>query len=478
MFLPFAEAAKNFTLQFYDCTSLYGSVSLTNDFPLGPYKILGVDELEAEIVYDAAKASYMYQNDTMLGLCLARIVPPTNLKIPYLPLLCETKDGKNPRVMYTLCKACATRGTPVMCNHWSPSSRGWVGCYVSTELGFAKSLGYDVYLIEAYVYSQRAKIFEPFVAELASMKLINSGFPTHIVSLEDRWTFCNDINEKMQFPPHLRLTPDNVRDDPLARKQAKLAVNALLMKFSQKIHSQEVEYVKNLQELHRIKSQHKVTALNLPTKDCCEVTYDCKTPTDTNIKSCLSVSAFLTSYARHKMWLKMSELDQAGATILYHDTDSILMKVPNKLGQDFVKAILDIGYSFGQFRPVLENASKIESFYCIGERKYSVVYREKGTNILKFFNKVAGFQVHNGCNSDKAMAESMKSVVKAAFKAAPENKKWVQVRKRFLKRPSKTMYTLKANLRPKRLFLENKRLRRQMFEDSIPFGFKHSSLCC
>ena len=174
------------------------------------------------------KGQCYYKDTLVFGVAQVMILPPTNVTIPFLPY---RVDGKS---ICGLCVRCMESNICQPCKH-SVSERAIVSVYTLAELAFAETVGYKIIRwYEVYAYKEAKPIFKQFLQILGSYKIRNSGFPPHVQTFEEKLSYCDGINQKMQFyHEKLQLSPNNVQNNRQLRDAFKLGSNSLLGKLSQ-----------------------------------------------------------------------------------------------------------------------------------------------------------------------------------------------------------------------------------------------------
>lgn len=105
------------------------------------------------------------------GLIRVRVVPPTDLFHPVLPVKLNNK------LMFPLCFKCAEKNQQTTCEH-SDLERSFKGTFVISELNRAIEYGYKVQEIdEIWEYETVTGLFADFVKHFQTMKLYASGYP-------------------------------------------------------------------------------------------------------------------------------------------------------------------------------------------------------------------------------------------------------------------------------------------------------------
>jgi len=119
MFVPLAEAGPEDEIVFLDIVSHYANVAMSHSFPVGPYEIIIGQDVK-KILFDDNKGKFFYGKEEIFGLIQAKVIPPTDLLIPYLPYKPKTgKNGVEHPLVYPLCGLCARNRAQKFCGHKS-----------------------------------------------------------------------------------------------------------------------------------------------------------------------------------------------------------------------------------------------------------------------------------------------------------------------------------------------------------------------
>lgn len=128
--LPLFQVANGEKIRYIDVLSLYPYICKYGRFPVGHPKII-TENFE---VMDANSMPYE-------GLVKCKVLPPTNLLHPVLPVRC------NKKLLFPLCSTCASNSQRDPCQH-SAEERALSGAWVTLELKKALEVGYRI--LEVY----------------------------------------------------------------------------------------------------------------------------------------------------------------------------------------------------------------------------------------------------------------------------------------------------------------------------------------
>ena len=182
-----------------------------------------------------------------MGSVLLKILPPTNLFIPYL--LYRKLDGST---VNTLCKKCAELKLQ-MCNH-SDDDRSFVGTYMISEIEFALHLKYRILQIyEAHIYLTNDFLLKDFIQKINYYKTISSDCFKECGTLGSKNKYCDYLNEKMELQDlNFQIKIENVEPNFAQRNYYKLLCNALFGKFIQRSDKSEIRFIKSQEEINKI----------------------------------------------------------------------------------------------------------------------------------------------------------------------------------------------------------------------------------
>ena len=198
-------------MAYADKNSLYPSVAVFNEFPVGkPIRLIG-DALK-HLTLTKEDGFMLGGENKVWGAVQAKVLAPKSVYLPLLPYLSGDK------LKFPLCAKCVDNMNPKRCKH-KDSERALVSTWTSVEIEFAVSQGYKVLKVyEFFVYEKTAPLFKRFYTKLARIKLEAEGFPDEVTTDEEKQAYVDDLNKAM---PGLMLKVQNVVKNPGKRAFAK-----------------------------------------------------------------------------------------------------------------------------------------------------------------------------------------------------------------------------------------------------------------
>ena len=165
---------ENEIIRYLDVTSLYPSVLVKNEYPIG----------HPDIINEFPNKDLNY-----FGFIKCKVLPPQNLYIPVLPY----RDNK--KLIFPLCRTCIqTRDD--RCDH-TEKERLLIGTWFSEELKLAVSKGYKIIeLIQVLHYNNKSdSIFKPYIQKWLKLKTEASGWPSSCQTNEEKNDFINQFQQ-------------------------------------------------------------------------------------------------------------------------------------------------------------------------------------------------------------------------------------------------------------------------------------------
>jgi len=387
------EDNPGWSLHFVDANSLYSHIVLNNNFPVGKYEVLlHKDNLKKNITLLWGK--FFYRGESMSGdAAHVKIVAPSNLNRPFLPYRLNDEFSH-----YALCKECLQKKLTQNCPHRSKLVRSFTSCYQITDLEKAVALGYEILeWYEVHHYKKKDNIFAEFVKVLASQKLKNTDLFENVAVTEKK-LICDNINIKMNFDidSDLRLEPNAIVSNSAQKELYKLMLNSFYGRFALHTNFTHHYFCRTLAEIERYASQKDTTITDLISisDDICEIEVVAPTKVKPNLNGTLYITSEINALARKFIYEKSEQIEDQGGIVLSIDTDAIIFALPPG-----VQSPLVYSHAFGDFKNVLGSNVKIESFYSLGPRNYSITYKDSfGTQ--QHLLKVKGLSTKssNNCN--------------------------------------------------------------------------------
>jgi hypothetical protein len=374
----------NQKMYYLDINGLYSSCAINFKYMVGKYFILLGEKLnDIHIINN----KFFYQNKPILGSMLVTILPPKDLRFPFL--LYRTTIGET---INTLCKTCSEKKIK-KCQH-SDMERALTASYMISEIEFALSLGYKLlFLHECHFYEKSDYILREFVQILNFLKTSHSNCLENCKTFTEKEKYCQFLNNEMYlFSPFL-LTPSNVKLNKSKRNFFKLMANSLFGKLEQRNDKPKTLYVSNQSELEDIFfSENKITDIFCVNDQMCQVEItpnELKLPP--NRKTNCYIGAQLTAYARETIYKHLQTLIQTNADIFQIDCDSIIFALSSS-----VSIPLPISDSVGHFKHEIDG--EIFSFYSLGPKNYSITFCKNDR--IQTMSKVRGLSLNNSLSKN------------------------------------------------------------------------------
>jgi len=348
------------TMYYLDVNGLYSYCAMKFKYMIGKYYIvIGQDVDKIQIVNN----KLVYLNTPMIGSILVTILPPKNLRFPFL--LYRTKDGKT---INTLCTLCSEKKIS-NCNH-SDFDRALTGCYMISEIEFSLTLGYKIlYIHECHFYEQSDYILKDFVQILNFLKTKHSNVLLSKKSCKDKQDYCNLLNKEMDLSDPFLLTPLNIKYNKTKRTFFKLMANSLFGKLEQRNDKSQTLYVSKHSDLEEIFfSDNKIIDIFCLNDTMCQVEVKpnvLKLPP--NRKTNCYIGAQVTAYARETIYKHLQTLLTQNAEIYQIDCDSIIFTLPKSSA-----VLLPISDCVGHFKNEIQG--RIVSYYSLGPKNYSISF--------------------------------------------------------------------------------------------------------
>ncbi|KAK5650288.1 hypothetical protein RI129_001317 [Pyrocoelia pectoralis] len=434
-------------IMYYDVCSLYPYVNKYCKYPIGHPKIhVGLECKNISL-------------DTVEGLVKCRVLPPSDLYHPVLPLKMHGK------LMFLLCRTCGVELNEGECQH-SETERSFVGTFVADELRKAIANNYkvlDVFEIWEYevtVYDKTTKqggLFSEYIDSFLKLKQECSGWPSHCTTEDEKKRYIDNYYEK----EGILLDEKNIKKNPGLRYLAKLMLNSFWGKFGQRENLPQTSIVSEPKDLFKLLTDPlvQVQAINPINDDVVIVSWNRPEGEGGSLNTInVSIAAYTTAHARLELY---SYLEKLGRRVLYYDTDSVIFVAKpddwNPSCGDFLGQMTDELEAYGE-------GSYIEEFVSAGPKNYSYNVFSTSDNALKSTCKVKGITL-NYKNSRIINFASMKDMVLSNSKDSlyVYNDRKIVRDKSFnvISRPESKQYRISYS---KRRRIEN--------FDTLPFGFK------
>ena len=371
------ESLADYELHYVDRNSLYPSVAMTYEYPVGEPEILKGRALDEKVT--CSPSGFFVEGEKRLGIVQARVLPPDSMFYPILPYKVRGK------MFFGLCLTCMEEGDALsfkFCAH-SDDKRAMTSVWTTFELEFAMTWGYKILDIhEFYSYPESAPVFRRFYLRLAQMKLGAEQWPEECCTEEQKQKYVDELNSDM---PGLNLDVENVAPNDAKRQFAKLAMNCSLGKWSQSEMRTSVRYIYDYEEF--LRAQHRdpkitVKSLTVLTNNIAEMTYDPNPAFLGFQRKCNAVIyAMVTARARCEMAQATQKMLKKNCLIFYGDTDSQFVAVPKTADMEAFKREFKIGSrAFSGFK--FETETPLREFCCLGSKNYSYCTKD-GSSCVK-----------------------------------------------------------------------------------------------
>ena len=423
---------------------------------IGKYLTLIGKSLEELTIKDNL---FYYNSKQIMGSLLLTILPPQNLFFPFL--LYRLKSGKT---INTLCRTCGEQKLE-KCLH-SEQERAITPSYMISEIEFALSLNYKILAIhECHIYQESAFILKDFIHHLNYLKVKNSACLENLSDINNKLTYCNQLNRDMTLEAPFNLRPSNVKLNAPQKTFYKLMANSLFGKLEQRNDKSRTIYVNQQSELEKLFfSEKEIKDLNCINSEICEVQFvpdSQKIPPNKN-SNCY-IGAQLTAFARQTIYSHLQVLEISGATIYQVDCDSLIFSLPKT--QNIPLPLSD---AVGHFKHEIRN---ITSYQSLGPKNYCITFDKE--NITQTITKVRGLSLNNALNKNTFSAELFKTYVEQFLDKKYEKMSVKQYRnrgdfKRFKINSSIEKISFSNALSDRRFIIKD-----SPNLTSLPYGFKN-----
>ncbi|XP_052426447.1 uncharacterized protein LOC127968976 [Carassius gibelio] len=366
------ETAEGERVSYLDFTSLYPYVQSCKTYPIGHPEIILKD-------FEPVKSYF--------GLIKCSVLPPRKLLHPILPA--KSSQGK---LLFALCRTCAETQYQGQCQH-SDDERIISGVWTSVELSRAIDKGYSVVRIdEVWHFPQTSDtLFSGYVKTFLKFKQEASGFPSHVVTDDEKESYVRDYFEKEGV--HLDL--DKIALNPARRSINKYLLNSLWGRFGLRCNQATAELLTDPEDFARyifgngrVIKHFSFVSDTVALVQWCYADEDPAPASDVNV----FIAAFTTAYGRLELYDLM---DQLGPRVFYVDTDSVIFV--SKDGDWMPKT----GAYLGELTDELDDGDFITTFASMGPKSYSFK-----TTKNKVTLKAKGVTLHSA-NAKIVTLESM-----------------------------------------------------------------------
>ena len=284
------ETIEKEEILYTDFTSEYPYVLKNKPFPVGP----------PTIITENFKKIAEYN-----GLIKCSILPPKKLHVPVLPY------RANGKLLFPLCKKCAEDKNREYCNH-QQNQRSLIGTWTTPELVKALEVGYRILKIFEVVHfdSMSDSLFKGYVNAFLKIKQQASDWPD----------WCDSVEKKSEYLSYYKdnegveLDFEKIESNPALRAIAKLALNSLWGKISQRPNLPKTAIIYNYNDLWNIINDEKIEVKSnfLVDDYTMMVTYYHKNELDAKPgNSSAVIASFVTAYARLSLYEEMEKIESS-----------------------------------------------------------------------------------------------------------------------------------------------------------------------
>lgn len=364
-------------IRYVDVCSLYPYVCKYGKFPVGHPKIhVGENECASRGLH-------------VDGLLKCKILPPTNLYHPILPVKLHEK------LMFLLCKTCGENLNAEDCSH-SVEERALTGTWTMDEIRVAVDNGYK--MIERYELweYEMAKfedggLFSEFINSFLKIKQEASGYPEWCKTEDDKAQYINDYYTHED----IRLDTEKIKKNAGLRSLAKLMLVSFWGKFGQRENQSKATIVREPEQLFNLLTspETQVNSVEMINDGMVLVNWQNIEEVGETLRNInVVIAAYTTAQARLKLYEHLKILQEQ---VVYYDTDSVVYTykegLPSIPTGDYLGDMTDELTEYGP-------GSFIAEFVSGGPKTYGyVVYSTKGSTYrpnLSFVCKIKGLTLN------------------------------------------------------------------------------------
>lgn len=294
-------------IYYVDICSLYPWVCKYGKFPIGHPTIFVGNEECLKRGMDAE------------GLLKCKILPPTDLYHPVLPL------KMNNKLMFVLCRMCGENvSSSGECQH-GVEERALVGTWTMNEIRKAVEKGYVI--LERYELWQyematieNGGLFTDFIDKFLKMKQESSGYPSWCKTDEEKERYVKDYFDH----EGILLDPKKIEKNEGMRSLSKLMLNSFWGKFGQRENQTKTTVTRDPKELFNllVSPSDQVNRIKEVNEEVVVVNWQHLEEVGECLRTVnVVLAAFTTSQARLKLY---EHLEKLGKQVCYYDTDSVI----------------------------------------------------------------------------------------------------------------------------------------------------------
>lgn len=373
-----ADANPTETFCIKDMRNAYGHCASSREYPVGKPTVFLRHQLVNTMFDHASKQFWVTVNGRQIylrGLCLALVIPPKSLKLPWL--LYRTSKTS----VATLCRMCARNASegfsvPMRCGH-KTEQRQWYSDYTTNDVNIAYALGYRITLFEVIHYETWQPCLKNF-HDFMSFKMMQCT-PAPPQCLSDTAmmrSYCTNVTTQLG----LELKPEDIRPDKRAKSVWKsIALSSLgrlaLKGTTDSNATSRYESFTNAGQLRALLTDQNrtISAIPMLSENVLQVvtqpTHQSKAQL-VDRDSCVAIYAFVLSYCRENMDQQARRLLASGASLVYQNCDCLMYTRPRNQPDIMAPDVLMSNLP-GTFRDEYSD-QQIVSFSSPGEGAYSI----------------------------------------------------------------------------------------------------------
>ena len=350
------QLSRGCEIRYVDFVSLYPTVLKQCDFPLG----------HPDVLTDLTT----YVKGQFFGLVHCKVLAPRALRIPVLPY--RTSDKK---LLFGLCRTCCEtyeNKAGGVCAH-TEDERAFEGMWPTVEVDKAIDKGYVVVRANAGLAYRchDNNMFRTYVDMFMKIKVEASGYDRDDMTDQEKQEFCDSYFDA----EGILINPCDIEKNPGLRTIAKLLLNSLWGKLSQRRNRPKTIVARTMAELTQVISDplFKVMGVRVKDNQSAYITYKYAEEDDSPCgNTSTPVASFVTSHARLRLYELMEKVKPE--RILYVDTDSMVYVFDPDDGEDVVQPMM--GPHLGQLTNEVPTGSKCIEGIFAGAKSYHLVYQD------------------------------------------------------------------------------------------------------
>lgn len=367
-FKTYAKRAPGREIIQIDCVSIYPSVFANCPMPLyNPKPILEFSEEDLVTL-------------PFRGLIKCCILPTRSSKLPVLGV--TIRGG----LYYGNCFTCIKESNQNECDHENIFERALTGTWTTEEVRLALSKGYRI--LECYEVwhwdEWDSNLYTEYVKTFLRGKITSGGFPPHVVTEEDKLTYCREVSADV----HPAITVDEVELNPAKRLLNKLMLNVSWGKLATRCDLSKVEFLDS-DELARLEmdTSKEITFAEIAGKRFHVHSRPRQESIGVERDRAVHHAAYTTSYARIKMNSILTlALEHPSVELMYTDTDCLIACIdPND--NPFTHLLTG---KFGEFSSEIPSKYFVDEAVICGPKSYSLKLVDRETGEVSYKNALRG----------------------------------------------------------------------------------------